>query len=232
VALSTISSVSSFASTYSSASGLGLTRGRNSVHARATQLLPAAADRAERLGEHDLEVGELGVDVVVGLGALGLHLGAGLGQDPVGLVLGAPHDLGVGDQRAALVVGTADDLVGLGLRVGDHLLVVGDHRLGVGQLGGQCFAELAEHADQLGPVDHAGGRHRHRAGAFHRRGDLVEFLLHVHGRLSLSVCRPVPAEAIPGGSAAPRGRTTDCTATGAAAHNVPGPRAGRARGGG
>ena len=81
--------------------------------AGAEQLLAAAADGAEGLGEDDLEVGELGVDVVVGLGADLLGLLAGLGQDAVGLGLGAAGDLGVGDQRAALGVRGLDDPVGL-----------------------------------------------------------------------------------------------------------------------
>ena len=58
------------------------------ARAAAEQLLAAAVDGAEGLGEDDLEVGELGVDVVVGLGADLLGLLAGLGEDAVGLVLG------------------------------------------------------------------------------------------------------------------------------------------------
>ncbi|MGX1091040.1 hypothetical protein RKD47_001721 [Streptomyces albogriseolus] len=65
---------------------------------RAEQLLAAAADGAEGLGEDDLEVGELGVDVVVGLGADLLGLLAGLGEDTVRLGLRTAGDLGLGDQ--------------------------------------------------------------------------------------------------------------------------------------
>src|SRR5690606_16724815 len=62
--------------------------------AGAEQLLASPADGAEGLGQDDLEVGQLGVDVVVGLGADLLGLLAGLGEDPVGLGLGAAGDLG------------------------------------------------------------------------------------------------------------------------------------------
>ena len=39
---------------------------------------------------------------------------------------------------------------------------------------------LAQAQAVLGAVDHAGGRHGHRAGALYGRDDLVELLLHVH----------------------------------------------------
>src|SRR5207249_1873557 len=75
------------------------------VGVAAEQLGAAAVDRPEGLGEDDLEVGEFAVDVLVGLGADLLRLPARLGENPVGLRLRAPGDLGVGDQRAALLVG-------------------------------------------------------------------------------------------------------------------------------
>lgn len=66
--------------------------------ATAEELLAAPVDGADGLGEDDLEVGELAVDVLVGLGAYLVGLPAGLFEDPVGLGLGLPGDLGVGDQ--------------------------------------------------------------------------------------------------------------------------------------
>lgn len=124
----------------------------------------AAADGAEGLGEDDLEVGELGVDVVVGLRAHVLGLLAGLGEDAVALGLGAAGDLGVGDQRAALGVRLADDAVGLLTGLLDHLLAVADQLLGLGEGAGQGRADLFQQGEQFGAVDHARGRHRHRPG--------------------------------------------------------------------
>lgn len=66
--------------------------------AAAEELLAAPVDGADGLGEDDLEVGELAVDVLVGLGADLVGLPAGLVEDAVGLGLGLPGDLGVGDQ--------------------------------------------------------------------------------------------------------------------------------------
>ena len=62
------------------------------------QFLAAPVDGADGLGEDDLEVRELGVDVVVGLRADLVGLLAGLGENAVGLILGPAGDLGVGDQ--------------------------------------------------------------------------------------------------------------------------------------
>lgn len=146
----------------------------------AEELLAAPADGAEGLGEHDLEVGELGVDVVVGLGADLLGLLAGLGEDPVGLRLGTAGDLGVGDQGAALGVRALDDPVGFLAGLRDHLLAVADQFLRLGEGTGQLRAQLFQHREQFGAVDHARGRHGHGAGAGDHRGDLVELVLHVH----------------------------------------------------
>ena len=103
----------------------------------AEELLAAAAHRTEGLGEDDLEVGELGVDVVVGLRADLLGLLAGLGEDAVGLGLGAAGDLGVGDQGAALGVRLPDDPLGLLAGLLDHLLAVADQLLGLREGAGQ-----------------------------------------------------------------------------------------------
>lgn len=140
----------------------------------------AAADGAEGLGEDDLEVGELGVDVVVGLRADLLGLLAGLGEDAVRLVLGAAGDLGVGDQGAALGVRRLDDPLGLLAGLLDHLLAAADQLLGLRERAGQRLAHLFEHREEVGAVDHARGRHGHRTGAADRRDDLIELLLHVH----------------------------------------------------
>jgi hypothetical protein len=64
----------------------------------AQQLLAATLDRADGLAEHDLEIGEFAVDVVVGLGADLRGLLPGLGQDLFGLGLRLAHHLGAGDE--------------------------------------------------------------------------------------------------------------------------------------
>lgn len=140
----------------------------------------AAAHRTEGLGEDDLEVGELGVDVVVGLGADLLGLLAGLAQDAVGLVLGTAGDLGVGDQGAALGVRVLDDPLGLQAGPLDHVVTVADQFPCLGEGVGQGRAQFVEQGEQLGAVDHARGRHGHGSGARDHRDDLVELLLHVH----------------------------------------------------
>lgn len=151
------------------------------ARAAAQQLLPAPVHRTDGLGQHDLEVRELAVDVVVGLGPDLLGLPAGLVQDPVRLGLGAPRDLGVGDQRAALVVGGVDDPLRLAAGVLDHLLAAADQLLSLRERAGERAPHLFELGEQLGAVDHAGGRHGHGPGAADGRDDLVELLLHVHG---------------------------------------------------
>lgn len=148
--------------------------------AGAEQLLAAPPDRAEGLGEDDLEVGELGVDVVVGLRADLLGLLAGLGEDAVRLVLRAAGDLGVGDQRAALGVRGLDDPLRLLAGLLDHLVPAADQLLRLRQRVGQGRTHLFEQREQLGAVDHARGRHGHGTGAGDRGDDLVELLLHVH----------------------------------------------------
>src|SRR5690606_26201331 len=110
--------------------------------AGAEQLLASPADGAEGLGQDDLEVGQLGVDVVVGLGADLLGLLAGLGEDPVGLGLGAAGDLGAGDQGAALGVRGLDDPLGLLAGLLDHLLPAADQLLCLGEGVGQRRAHL------------------------------------------------------------------------------------------
>src|SRR5690606_20136364 len=145
--------------------------------AGAEQLLASPADGAEGLGQDDLEVGQLGVDVVVGLGADLLGLLAGLGEDPVGLGLGAAGDLGAGDQGAALGVRGLDDPLGLLAGLLDHLLPAADQLLCLGEGVGQRRAHLVEHREQFGAVDHARRRHGHRPGTGDRGDDLVELLL-------------------------------------------------------
>lgn len=148
--------------------------------ATAEQLLAAAVDGTDGLGEHDLEVGELAVDVVVGLGADLLRLPAGVRQDPVRLLLGLPGDLGVGDQRAALGVRGLDDPLRFRPRLLDHLLPSADQLLCLGEGARQRRAHLFQQGEQLGAVDHARGRHGHGPGTADGRDDVVELLLHVH----------------------------------------------------
>lgn len=148
--------------------------------APAEQLLAAAVDGPDGLGEHDLEVGELAVDVVVGLGPDLLGLPAGLREDPVRLVLGLPGDLGVGDQRPALGVRGLDDPFRLGPRLLDHLLPPAEQLLRLREGARERRAHLLQHGEQLGAVDHARCRHGHGPGTADGRDDVVELLLHVH----------------------------------------------------
>lgn len=150
------------------------------ARAGAEELLAAAAHGAEGLGEDDLEVGELGVDVVVGLRPDLLGLLAGLGEDPLPFVLGTARDLGVGDQRTALGVRRLDDPLGLLAGLLDHLRASADQLLGLREGAGQCLAHLFEHREQVGAIDHTRGRHGHGPGIADRGDDLVDLLLHVH----------------------------------------------------
>lgn len=156
--------------------------------AAAEELLAAPVDGPDGLGEDDLEVGQLAVDVLVGLAADLVGLPAGLGQDPVRLGLGLLGDLGTGDQRAALRAGGLDDPPGLLPGLLDELLTAADEFLGVGERAGQGLAHLLEHREQFGPVDHAGRRHGHGPGVADRFDDLVELLLHVHRVLATLCC--------------------------------------------
>ncbi|EGJ74489.1 hypothetical protein STTU_1700 [Streptomyces sp. Tu6071] len=148
--------------------------------ARAEELLAAPPDGAERLGEDDLEVGELAVDVVVGVGLDLGRLAPRLVEDAVRLALRLPRDGGVRDEAAALVVRAADDALGLGARLADHALALPDQLLRLGERTRQGLPYLLQHREQVGAVDHAGGRHGHGPGRVDDLDDLIEFLLHVH----------------------------------------------------
>lgn len=162
--------------------------------AAAEELLAATVHGTDGLGEDDLEVGELAVDVVVGLGPDLLGLAAGLGQDPVGLALRLAGDLGLGGQRGTLGVGRFDDPLGLLPGLHGELLMAAEHFLRLGEGAGQGLTHFFEHGEQLGAVDHARGRHGHGSGAPDRFDDLVELLLHVH-RVLATLCCSVEAAA-------------------------------------
>ncbi len=147
---------------------------------QAEELLAAAVDRADGLGEDDLEVGELAVDVVVGLDPDLLRLSAGLVEDAVGLLAGDAGDLGVGDQGAALGAGGLQDPLGLLAGARHQLLPVADDLAGAVEGAGQGGPDLLQEGEQLGPVQDAGGRHGQGAGTGDGRDDLVELLLDVH----------------------------------------------------
>lgn len=175
--------------------------------AAAEELLAAPVDGADGLGEDDLEVRELAVDVLVGLGADLVGVLAGLAEDPVGLGLGAPDDLRLGDEGASLGVGGLDDPPRLLAGLLDELLVAADDLRGLGERAGQGLAHLFQHGEEFGAVDHAGCRHGHGPGVPDRFDDLVELLLHVHRVLATLYCRletdgttvrPVGARPTPG----------------------------------
>jgi len=82
--------------------------------AAALHLVPAAADRLEGLGQHDFEVGQLLVDVVVGLGADDLRLAAGVVEQPLGGAARLAGHVGVPDDGIAVGAGFFEQAFGLG----------------------------------------------------------------------------------------------------------------------
>src|SRR6185312_15391684 len=104
----------------------------------ADHLGPAAAHRLQRLGEHHLEVGELVVDVVVGVLADPARLLQGGAADALGL---APH-LGARQHAAALAPGRLDVLRGVPPGLGYHLIALGDQAPRFGELLGHSRGEL------------------------------------------------------------------------------------------
>src|SRR4051794_27974654 len=79
----------------------------------ARELLAAALHGGQRLGQHDLEVGQLGVDVVLHLDAHPLGRVPGLVHDPLGLGRGLLVDVARLDEPASLGTRGGDDLLGL-----------------------------------------------------------------------------------------------------------------------
>ena len=145
----------------------------------AAQLVPAALDRRQHLVQDHLEVGELGVDVVVDLDLHAPGRFVRVVDDPVGLALGLPDDLGLADKPVPLGLGVGEDPLGASLTFTDDLVAVLDDELGFAQLRRQHLAHLVEERQHVRPVDDAGGRHRHRASGLDHLGQGVELRLDV-----------------------------------------------------
>jgi len=140
--------------------------------------------------QDDLEVSQLAVDVVVDLAAHPLRIRLSGREQLLGLPGRLAHDLGARHHACAFGPGGLQHLFGLRLPLGDHRALLAQQAFGRGDLGGQQLANLLDVLQDLAPVDHAGGRHRHRAGALHQRRQLVELGVHVHG-LAFRLCRSV-----------------------------------------
>jgi hypothetical protein len=126
----------------------------DAVERRPREPLAPALDGLQGSLEGDLEVGELAVDVVVGLLAERLGLPVGPLERFVGLPLGNPEDLRVGQGPLLLVAGGRDDLLGLlPALVHDRLLGV-DDLAGVAERGLEAVAQLVEEGEQVTAVDH------------------------------------------------------------------------------
>jgi hypothetical protein len=122
--------------------------------------------------------------------------GAGLPDDPVGLVLGRHRDLVHGDQPGVLALALADDPVGLTLPGIEDAVPLLQERGGLAQLAGELGAQLVEHADHLASVEHAVARHGHRASALHHGDDLVDAVERIHRRLTPVMHTPTQRGAI------------------------------------
>ena len=146
----------------------------------AADLVATLLDRLERLVQRDLEVGQLGVDVVVGLAAHALGLGVRIGADGVGLGLGGAVDLVLGHELAGVLAGSGDDLGRLGVGCVDDLLAAGEEVVGLGERVGQHRSCVVEQVEDVRAVDHARGRHRHRSCVLDDAGELVELVVDVH----------------------------------------------------
>ncbi len=146
----------------------------------AGDLVASAGYRLEGLGEHELEVGELGVDVVVDLALDAFCLGLGGGDDAPGLAFGLCQHLGLRNESHLLVVCSGDDLVALAVGGGDHAFGIGQQAVRPRQVGRQLTADDIEARQKVFAVDHARGRHRHRPRALEHLTQLVELVVDLH----------------------------------------------------
>jgi hypothetical protein len=149
------------------------------VSSRPTQLRAPAFDGRERLLEHDLEVRELGVDVVLGLEPDLAGVLAGLLDDPVGLPLGAGDHRLLGDQPVVLAPGVVEQPGGVRLGALEDLVALLEDPPGLGQLLGEGVPDVGDEPLDLGAVDHDGRRQRHHLGVGDQPLELVELGLDV-----------------------------------------------------
>src|SRR5680860_1109982 len=137
--------------------------------------------RGQRPVQYDLEVGQLGVDVVLRLQAQDARGLAGLIDDAFRLLLGHEQDLGLIDQPLLLDEGVRAHLLGHAGRLLEHLIALLDDPPGLAQLLGQMGAQVRQRLLELAPRDHDRGRQRYGAGLGEQLLELTDVGLGVHG---------------------------------------------------
>ena len=142
-----------------------------------SQTLAAGPDRLDRAVEHDLEAGELLVDVVLGLMPHLAAFGLGVLDDPHGPVLGLADDLGPLDHPLGLDSRVADDVRRLPPGGDEQLLVVLEHPAGSPELLGQLVANRFQQVEHLVAGDDRRRRERHRLGGGDDLDELLEEVL-------------------------------------------------------
>ena len=131
------------------------------VRAAALETLAAAAHRGDELVEVHLEIAEHLVGVVLGPQP---HLALALARvlhDLVRVLLGEPHDLGVGGELLGPLLGLGEHALGLLLGLGEHLLPLLDDPARLLDLLGDRGAHLVEDVVDLLAVDHDAVGERH-----------------------------------------------------------------------
>src|SRR5215211_2873315 len=138
--------------------GLGLVLGLDDN----LQALAPFLDRLQRPLEHDLEGGELLVDVVFGL--VPELAGGGLGVVDDGLrdAAGLAHHLGALHHALGADPPRLDDVVGLTASLAEELLALLEQPPRMPQLLGERRDRLLEQLEELLPVDEHRRRHGHR----------------------------------------------------------------------
>src|SRR3954470_8746299 len=119
-------------------------------------------------------------------------------DDLLGLALGLPDDLLLGDQAGLLLASFADDPLSLALRLGEHLLAFLDDPARLLDLLRDRRAHLVEDVVDLLFVHAHGVRKRHLLGVVNCVVEFVDEDEDVHGHLNF-----VSAEALPSGAQQP-----------------------------
>src|SRR5437867_6965103 len=111
--------------------------------------------------QRDLELGQLGVHVVVGLQAQPPGLLAGLGQDPVGFGFRSLHHLFAGGHAELLLLCLLHDPLRVAAGLGQELLTILHHPPGLLDLLGQGLPHLGHQLQDLLPVQQGRRGERH-----------------------------------------------------------------------
>ncbi len=134
-----------------------------------------------------LAVAAMRFGLVAGLADHALAVLAGLGHHPVGLRLGVgKQPVGFGarvvDQRIGLGGGRGHHRVGVILGFAQQRVTGVEDVLGVVELAGYRVLDVVDQLEDIAAGHHAACRHRHAAGFFDDRAQLVErFKNSVHG---------------------------------------------------